>query len=350
MKPKISLPLYIIVFSLFALSIYILSPFVTEVLWGVVIVASTWPIFLKIERLCKYRRPMAVALMTLLMILLVGLPLVIGLFIFAKNSHVLFIALQSFLTTDTLSVPSWLVDIPLAGDHLSELWKKSVIGGMPGLLTRFETFVSNNSTEIMQHFEQLSDFLIQIILTIIVASFFYAVGDRLIATSRAVILKNLGAEASHCVQKIGDAIRSVAFGVVGAAVLTALIAAIGLSIAQVPHTLALTIAIFITGLLMVGPLIILIPVCIWMIFQGAIGWAIFIAFWTVLTILFDEWVTAALIKNGAEMPAVMIFFGVLGGLACFGVIGIFLGPVILEIAYAVSCLLIEKNLSKEIST
>jgi predicted PurR-regulated permease PerM len=241
-------------------------------------------------------------------------------------------------------------DLPFAGESLTQLWQQLVHGGIPGIIDRFESFLANNSAAVIKQIQGFSDILLHLILTIVVASFFYSIGDRVMATVHDLIRRNLGVEASNYVKVISDATRSVAFGVVGSAAITACVVAIGLSIAGIPHALALSSAAFASALLMIGPLLILIPVIIWVIFQGSIGWSIFIIAWTLFTVFFDEWITAALIKGGTKMPGVMTFFGIMGGVTCFGVIGVFLGPVILETAYVVSSILIKKNLQPDANT
>jgi predicted PurR-regulated permease PerM len=340
MLSKIILSLYISIAVLFLLSIFILFPFVRELLWAVIIVSSTKSIFIKIQKWCHHRRSLAVAIMTLLIVLVLLVPLIVGLFVFAKNSHTISISLHALLAVDNIDVPNLISDLPV----LSDLWKHFVSGGVPGLVSRIESFISSNTQTVLAQFEDLSNILSSVILTIILAATFYALEDRLMSIVNAIVLRNLGAEGSRCFKRIGHAIRAVAFGVVGSALVTALTAALGLFIANIPYTFALSTAVFISALLMLGPVVILIPVIIWMLVQGSFGWAMFMIFWTILTVVFDEWVTATMIRGGTQMPGVMIFFGVLGGLTCFGVIGVFVGPVILETTFAVACILIEKNL------
>ena len=350
MNKKIDLPLFGLVIALFALSLYILLPFSGDVLWAAVIVCTTWPLFLKINKWCKNRRSLAVTFTTLLMILVVVAPLGVGLLLYAQNSHVLIHALRELFSIQTIAVPTWMSDLPFPGESLTQLWQQLVHGGIPGIIDRFESFLSSNSAAVIKQIQGFSDILLHLILTIVVASFFYSIGDRVMATVHDLIRRNLGVEASNCVKVIGDATRSVAFGVVGSAAITACVVAIGLSIAGIPHALALSSAAFASALLMIGPLLILIPVIIWVIFQGSIGWSIFIIAWTLFTVFFDEWITAALIKGGTKMPGVMTFFGIMGGVTCFGVIGVFLGPVILETTYVVSSILIKKNLQPDANT
>jgi predicted PurR-regulated permease PerM len=131
----------------------------------------------------------------------------------------------------------------------------------------------------------------------------------------------------------GQAIRGVALGVVVTAVLQTTLGAIGLAIAGVPFLAVLTAAMFVLCIAQVGPILVLLAATAWVYLHDGAGWGTFMLVWSLVVGLMDNFVRPALIKRGADLPFLLIFAGVIGGLVSFGVIGIFVGPVILAVSF-----------------
>ena len=131
----------------------------------------------------------------------------------------------------------------------------------------------------------------------------------------------------------GKAIRSVALGVVVTALLQTVLAGIGLAIARVPYTGLLTAIALVLCIAQVGPALILIPAIIWLFATGHKGLGAFLLVWSILPLTVDNLVRPYLIRKGVDLPMWLIISGVLGGLLAFGVIGLFIGPVVLAVTY-----------------
>jgi predicted PurR-regulated permease PerM len=125
----------------------------------------------------------------------------------------------------------------------------------------------------------------------------------------------------------------VALGVVVTALIQALLGGLGLLVADVPAVSILTAAIFMLCLAQVGPWPVLIPVCIWLFWSGENLWGGGMVAWTLIVSTIDNFIRPALIKRGADIPLLLIFAGVIGGLMAFGIVGLFIGPVILAVTY-----------------
>lgn len=131
----------------------------------------------------------------------------------------------------------------------------------------------------------------------------------------------------------GQAIRGVALGVVVTAIGQTLIAGVGLAIAGVPLASILTVLIFVLCIAQIGPILIMLPAVIWLFISDQPGWGTFLLVWTVIVGTMDNVVRPILIKKGADLPLLLIFTGVIGGLISLGLIGIFVGPVILAVSH-----------------
>jgi predicted PurR-regulated permease PerM len=125
----------------------------------------------------------------------------------------------------------------------------------------------------------------------------------------------------------------VALGVGVTALVQAVLGGIGLAVAGVPFAGLLTAAMFVLCIAQVGALPVLVPATIWVFWQGETGWGIFLVVWSTVVGTLDNFLRPVLIRLGADLPLLLIFAGVIGGLVAFGLVGIFVGPVLLAVSY-----------------
>jgi predicted PurR-regulated permease PerM len=130
-----------------------------------------------------------------------------------------------------------------------------------------------------------------------------------------------------------QAIRGVALGVVLTALAQSLLAGLGLAIAGVPFAGMLTAVMLLLCLAQVGPMLVLVPATIWVYWSGDNLWGTLLLVWTLFVGTLDNFLRPFLIKQGADLPLLLIFAGVIGGLLSLGLLGIFVGPVVLAVAY-----------------
>jgi len=131
----------------------------------------------------------------------------------------------------------------------------------------------------------------------------------------------------------GQAIRAVALGVVVTAVVQTAVTGLGLFIAGIPFAGLLTALVLLLCIAQVGPVLVLVPAVIWLYWSGHSGWGTVLLVWSVPVLLLDNVLRPILIRRGADLPLLLIFAGVIGGLIAFGIIGLFVGPVVLAVAY-----------------
>jgi predicted PurR-regulated permease PerM len=131
----------------------------------------------------------------------------------------------------------------------------------------------------------------------------------------------------------GQAIRSVAVGVILTAVGQSVLGGLGLGLAGVPFATVLTAVMFMLCVAQLGPLPVLVPAVIWLYWTDESMWATLLVIWSILLSTTDSIVRPLLIRKGAHLPVLLLLAGVIGGLIAFGLVGIFLGPVVLAVAY-----------------
>jgi predicted PurR-regulated permease PerM len=131
----------------------------------------------------------------------------------------------------------------------------------------------------------------------------------------------------------GQAIRGVALGVVVTALVQAVVGGIGLAIAHVPFAAVLTAVMFLLAVAQIGAVPVLVVPIFWLYWSGSPGWGTFLVVVAVIAGTLDNVLRPFLIKKGADLPLLLIFIGVIGGLIAFGLIGIFVGPLVLAVTY-----------------
>jgi predicted PurR-regulated permease PerM len=172
-----------------------------------------------------------------------------------------------------------------------------------------------------------------LLLTIIMSAILYAHGEG----AREALIRFggrlAGTSGEHVVVLAGQAIRAVALGVVVTALVQTVLAGIGLAVAGVPFAGLLTAAILLLCIAQIGPVIVLVPAVIWLYWSNQTAWGTALLVWTIVVGSLDNILRPILIRKGADLPLLLIFGGVIGGLLAFGIVGLFIGPVMLAIAY-----------------
>ncbi len=171
------------------------------------------------------------------------------------------------------------------------------------------------------------------LLTVIIAAILYAQGELAAKGVMAFTRRLAGQRGEQSVVLAGQAVSSVALGVVVTALVQTTLVGLGLWVTGVPHPGLLTAVTFVLCIAQLGPFPVLIPAVIWMYSNASFGWATALLVWSVPVGFLDNFLRPILISRGVDLPLILIFAGVIGGLIGFGVIGLFAGPVILAVTY-----------------
>jgi predicted PurR-regulated permease PerM len=175
--------------------------------------------------------------------------------------------------------------------------------------------------------------ILQFLLTVIISAVLYTTGESG-AKGICLFARRLGGQNGEDAAILaGKAIRGVALGVVVTALIQSLLGGIGLAISGVPAAAVLTAVIFVLCVAQLGPALVLIPATAWLFLQDQTLWGTVMIVWTIVVGTIDNFIRPFLIKKGADLPLLLIFAGVIGGLIAFGVMGLFIGPVLLAVTY-----------------
>lgn len=315
-------------------SLWILRPFIGPGIWAAMVVISTWPLLLRLQRLLWRRRALAVAVMTLLLVVLLLLPLTLA--VVALVSHANDIAEAARAVADWRPPPrppAWLAELPLVGTQIVRGWQQVLALGTGGLVARLAPYAGNLTRWVLLQVGGVGFLMVQFLLTTVLAAVMWSVGEHWAAALRRFARRLAGVQGEEVVLLAGAAVRGVALGVGLTALVQGLLAGLGLLVAGVPLAGGLTALAFMLCIAQIGALPVLLPATAWLFWSGETGWAVFLLAWSLVVGTIDNVIRPVLIRLGADLPLLLIFAGVIGGLLAFGLVGIFIGPVVLAVAY-----------------
>jgi predicted PurR-regulated permease PerM len=312
---------------------WILRPLLPAILWSSAIVVSTWPLLIGLEKRLGGHRTLAGFVLTLLLTVLLVLPFFLGVLGIVNNADRISEGVQSISKATLPQPPAWIERLPLVGERLAATWRQTASEGGDALLARLGPYADRVVTWVLGQLGGAGRVLFHIAMTLIGVVFLYRHGERVGERVRQFAARIAGGYGENAVALAAQATRSVALGVLLTSIIQALLAAIGLMVAGVPWVGMLTLLMVVSGLAQLGPTPVLVPAVAWLYWQGAVGWGTALLGWTVFVTLIDNVIRPFLIRRGANLPLMLIFVGVIGGLFAFGVVGLFIGPVVLAVAY-----------------
>ena len=324
----------IVIGGLIAASLWILHPFLGAIIWAIMIVVATWPAMLKVQGWLGGRRWAAVTAMSIVLLLVLVVPLSAAIATIVSHLDDVVAWAKDLRDWQVPPPPSWVAGLPLVGARAVAAWQQVASDGVQVIIVKITPYAGDLTRWFATQMGSFGMVFLQFVLTVIAAAVLYTYGED--AADWALRFgARLGAERGEkAVRLCGQSIRGVARGVVVTALVQALIGGIGLAIAGVPFATLLTAVMFLLAVAQIGAMPILILADIWLFWSGATGWGAFLVVVTVIAGTLDNFLRPLLIKQGAaDLPLLLIFIGVIGGLISFGLIGIFIGPLVLAVTH-----------------
>jgi predicted PurR-regulated permease PerM len=323
----------ILILSLLGACLWVLLPFVSALFWAAVLAYASWPLMRGLTHKLHGRNTIAAAILTLGWILLVALPLVwIGMGL-ADHVRGMVELIRSIQVAGLPPVPEWIVRLPVIGDRLVSLWLALDARGA-AYFDSVRPYLGQVGNWFLARSARVGGGVLELVLSLILVFFFYRDGPRLSHLAEKVLLRLIGAQAGHYMQLVGGTVHRVVNGILGTAAAQGVLAMIGFVIAGVPGALGLSVLTFALSLVPVGPPLVWIPSTLWLVLQQEYGYAIFLGLWGLFVISgVDNILKPYLISRGGDLPLVVVLLGVFGGLLAFGFMGLFLGPILLAVAY-----------------
>ena len=323
----------LIIVALIALTFWVLQPFLASTIWAAMIVIATWPVMTRVQRWLWGSRAAATTVMTMALLLLLVLPLALVIATIAANADGLVLWAATLHSFTMPSPPDWLARIPVIGAPIVEGWRRLADSRVADLAASVAPYVAAVIVWLASMMKGFALLTLQLLLTVAIAGAMYAKGEPAAEALLKFGRRLAGDDGDRVIRLAGQAIRAVALGVVLTACVQAALAGLGLLVAGIPFAPVLTALAFVLCIAQIGPLLVLAPSVAWLFFSGDTGSGTLLLVWSLVVFPLDNILRPILMTKGADLPMLLMFTGVMGGLLAFGLIGIFVGPVVLAIVY-----------------
>jgi predicted PurR-regulated permease PerM len=323
---KIAMTLVLVVWCF-----YIIKPFIVPLMWSLIIAVSVYPVFIKLLGWLGGRQKLTAAIVSFVLLVLIVGPL----FFLGDTLVDNLSALSKQLSAGTLTIPlpteqvaSW----PVIGETLFKHWTAFATKPMEALAP-VAPYLKTLGAWLVSTGFSLTLSVLQLVLAIIVSGVLLANAEGGYSVALAISKRFFGLKGEEFERLSEVTIRGVATGVLGVALIQSLLMGLGFLVAGVPAAALLTVVCFFLAVIQIGPGLVALPVTIY-VFSVHEPWFAFIyLIWSIFTGTIDNVLRPLLMGRGSSIPTVIIFLGAIGGMMSSGVIGLFVGAVVLALGY-----------------
>jgi predicted PurR-regulated permease PerM len=325
--------IWVLLGTLIAGCLAVLQHFIAAIAWAAILTFTTWPIHVWLR--AKLRLPPAAA--ALLMIVAAALLILLPLTLITER------ALQNAASTRRMinevlifglpEAPPWVASIPIFGTTVSDLWNHWS-ADLESLLAAVHPYLGTVAKEGLQLLIGVTDGVVRMGLALFIAFFFFIYGEALARRISGFLYRIMGGQAERLLTIVGATVRGAVYGILSTALVQGIMLSLGLWISGVPNAGALALAGTFFSLVPGGGALIWVPAAIWLLSSGDDVAGLGLAAWCGIGIsIADSFVRPWFIARGAHLPFILTLLGVLGGALAFGILGVFLGPVLLGVGF-----------------
>ncbi len=308
----------------------LVSPFLPFIVWSVVLTVALYPAFNWLASMLGGRRGLAAALITLMGLLVVigpvtwlGLGLIDGLKIFVEQ-----LDSGKLIPPPPETIKTW----PLIGQQLYDDWalaSTNVRSALTNLLPQLQLL----GGILLDTVSSVGTGMLKFLVSVIIAGFLFSPGPPLVVAVKRLARRIDSTHGEKFVALAGATIRAVSRGVIGISILQAVIGGVGMLLAGVPGASLLTLAILVLGIIQIGPMLIVAPLVVWSWSTMTTGHALALTACMAAVSFIDNILKPFVLTHGLASPRLVTFIGVIGGVLAYGFPGLFVGPVVLAVAW-----------------
>lgn len=311
----------------------VLRPFLAALLWATILSIATWPAFRRLERALGGRTTLAAAIMTVVLAIGLLVPITLLGRSLADNFARLSTNILSVFENGPPPPPPWVGELPFAGPQMDEAWRYFAHD-----TSRFADTVREGVGPATQWLlsvgRALGAGLLDLTLSVVAVFFFFRDGAYGAVRLRTILTKVAGERGHRLLAVAETTINGVVYGMLGTALAQGALAAFGLWLSGVPGALFLGVLTSMLSFVPMGPPTVWLPASIWLFSSGHIEWGVFMGLWGFLVVsTVDNVIRPYFISLGSALPLLLVFLGLLGGIAAFGLLGVFIGPTLLAVGY-----------------
>ncbi|WP_247972554.1 AI-2E family transporter [Bradyrhizobium sp. 195] len=310
---------------------YLVRPFVTILVWALVLAVAFNPVFVLLAKILGGRAKLAAVILTAINLAIVigpaawlGLGAVDGIRDFAGE-----------LAAGDLAIPSPPATIktwPLIGTQLYDFWDQASTN-LRSVLQRIVPYLKPFAGTLLGVAGDAGVGTIKFLLSVAVAGVLFPYGPQLVTAGREFLSRIVPEQSEHFLDLAGATIRAVSQGVIGIAVVQALLAGIGFKLAGIPIAGLLAFLVLLLSVVQIGAAIIMLPVIIWIWTDKDLTTALLLTLFLGIVSILDNILKPLVMGRGLTTPTLVILIGVIGGTLGHGIVGLFIGPIILSVAW-----------------
>ena len=309
----------------------IFKPFLIPVLWAIIIAVAIFPLYLKFEALFGKQKKIALTVFTLLALSILIVPSVMLISSTVETAQVLAGKMQAG-ALQIPAPPDKVADWPIIGESLFSLWSNASENLMT-TLSQFSPQLKTAGTWLLTTIAGAGRSVLQFIISIIIAAVFIANAENKKLFSQSLFVRVAGETGKDFAVLASATMRSVAQGVLGVAFIQAILAGIGLLVMAVPGAGLWALLVLLLAVMQLPPILILGPIMIYVFSVADTVPAVLFIIWGFLVSGSDAFLKPLLLGRGLDIPMLVILIGAIGGMMMSGIIGLFIGAVVLAIGY-----------------
>jgi len=313
---------------------FVLQPFITALVWAAILCTTTWPLYWRVTARLRDRSGLSAFVMVVLLALLMIAPFIVVGATIADNAALMAQWGRQLLESGPPDPPAWVARMPLIGTTVAAYWS-SMAHDTAQLLVVLRDYVEPLRKFLVASGTSVVGAILQMTLAIFIAWFMFRDGHSIAEHLERVAQRIAGDRGIQLASVAAATVRGVVLGLLGTALVQGVVAAIGFWLAGIQAAPLLGLLTFFLSPVPIGPPLVWVPAGLWLIQNGQTGWGLFVLLWGALAVsTIDNIIKPLIISRGVDLPFVLVLLGVLGGAIAFGFIGIFLGPVLLAVGYA----------------
>lgn len=309
----------------------VLQPFVAAIAWAAILTFTTWPIYLRLR--ARLSRTLAALVMILMTAFVIVLPLALIAQSGLQNADNLRRMINEVLIFGLPPAPAWVASVPLFGLTVSDLWNHWS-ADLESLLAAIHPYFGMAAKEGLHVLVSITDGIVRIGFALFIAFFLFIYGEQLARHISRILHRIIGAQADRLLGIVGATVRGAVYGILSTALVQGLMLSLGLWLSGVPNAAPLALCGTFFSLVPGGGALIWVPAAIWLLSSGDTIAGLALAVYCGIGIsIADSFIRPWFIARGAHLPFILTLLGVLGGALAFGLLGVFLGPVLLGVGF-----------------
>ncbi|PTQ91319.1 putative PurR-regulated permease PerM [Agitococcus lubricus] len=326
--------LAIILIILFVLAYQVLAIFMIPVAWAGILAYVTWPAYARLQRRFPYHPNTVAGLMSFALTLLIVVPLLVAIFTLRHEAALVYDLIASKIGQGSFQLPTWLKTWPFAKELQAFL--DNLLANPESFKAQIQIWFQKGFGAAAQVAGSIGKNVAKLMMVLFILFFFYRDGEKIVAQVQRALQVLIGERVHRYIQAIGDTTRAVVYGIVLTALAQGFLAGVGYAVAGLESPVFLAALTAMIAMIPFGTPFAWGSIALWLMMSGQHVAGIGLALWGALVVSsIDNVIRPLVISSATQIPFLLVMFGVLGGLSAFGMVGLFLGPVILAILLAI---------------